>query len=142
VVSAFVSHPKDDGCYNPATPAGSLIAQEIGITVRALDGSVFNDRIDCPEQDRSFVAGRPEIIGTLLELIHDAQRDPSVTSPGEQQRPDADGHSRHRQAETGKDEGPQRDPKTMITAGLQAQQCGQRSPWSDDRSQIGADEQS
>ena len=54
-------------------PAGSLISQEAGITVRDLDGSVFDDRIDTPEQARSFVAGRPEVIGNLLELVHDAR---------------------------------------------------------------------
>lgn len=55
-------------------PAGSLISQEAGITVRGLDGSVFDDRVDAPEQARSFVAGRPEVIDNLLELVRDAQQ--------------------------------------------------------------------
>jgi myo-inositol-1(or 4)-monophosphatase len=55
-------------------PAGSLIAQEAGIMVCGLDGSVFDDRIDVPEKDRSFVAGRPEAILDLLALVRTAQR--------------------------------------------------------------------
>jgi myo-inositol-1(or 4)-monophosphatase len=54
--------------------AGSLIAQEAGIVVRGLDGSVFDERIDRPEKERSFVAGRPEAILDLLALIRTAQR--------------------------------------------------------------------
>ncbi|MGH3718367.1 MAG: inositol monophosphatase family protein [Pseudonocardiaceae bacterium] len=55
-------------------PAGSLIAQEAGITVCGLDGSVFDERIDLPDEHRSFVAGRPEAIGDLLALVRTAQR--------------------------------------------------------------------
>lgn len=55
-------------------PAGSLIAQEAGIMVCGLDGSVFDERIDLPEKDRSFVAGRPEAILDLLALVRTAQR--------------------------------------------------------------------
>lgn len=55
-------------------PAGSLIAQEAGIMVCGLDGSIFDDRIDVPEKDRSFVAGRPEAILDLLALVRTAQR--------------------------------------------------------------------
>lgn len=55
-------------------PAGSLIAQEAGIMVRGLDGSLFDERIDIPEDDRSFVAGRPEAIPDLLALVRAAQR--------------------------------------------------------------------
>ncbi|MGH3799243.1 MAG: inositol monophosphatase family protein, partial [Pseudonocardiaceae bacterium] len=55
-------------------PAGSLIAQEAGITVCGLDGSAFNEHIDLPNKDRSFVAGRPEAIHDLLALVRTAQR--------------------------------------------------------------------
>ena len=54
-------------------PAGSLIAQEAGITVCGLDGFPFNERIDLPDKDRSFVAGRPEAIPDLLTLVRTAQ---------------------------------------------------------------------
>src|SRR5918998_1979086 len=37
-------------------PAGSLIAQEAGITVCGLDGSPFDERIDLSPRERSFVA--------------------------------------------------------------------------------------
>jgi myo-inositol-1(or 4)-monophosphatase len=55
-------------------PAGSLIAQEAGIMVCGLDGSVFDERIDRPEKDRSFVAGHPEAILDLLSLVRTAQQ--------------------------------------------------------------------
>ncbi|MGH3780581.1 MAG: inositol monophosphatase family protein [Pseudonocardiaceae bacterium] len=55
-------------------PAGSLIAQEAGITVSALDGSPFNEDFELPDRDRSFVAGRPEVIPQLLALVRTAQR--------------------------------------------------------------------
>ncbi|MGH3769975.1 MAG: inositol monophosphatase family protein [Pseudonocardiaceae bacterium] len=55
-------------------PAGSLIAQEAGITVCGLDGSVFDERIDLPAAHRSFVAGRSEAIGDLLALVRTARR--------------------------------------------------------------------
>jgi myo-inositol-1(or 4)-monophosphatase len=54
--------------------AGSLIAQEAGIVVCGLDGSVFDERIDRPEKERSFVAGRPDAILDLLALVRTAQR--------------------------------------------------------------------
>lgn len=54
--------------------AGSLIAQEAGITVRGLDGSVFDERIDLPAGNRSFVAGHPEVIPDLLALVRSAQQ--------------------------------------------------------------------
>jgi len=53
-------------------PAGSLIAQEAGITMRTLDGSPFDEHVDIPEDDRSFVAGRPEAINELLALVRAA----------------------------------------------------------------------
>jgi myo-inositol-1(or 4)-monophosphatase len=55
-------------------PAGSLIAQEAGIMVCGLDGSVFDECIDLPEKDRSFVAGHPEAIPDLLALVRTAQQ--------------------------------------------------------------------
>ena len=55
-------------------PAGSLIAQEAGIRVRRLDGSLFDERIDLPEENRSFVAGHPEAIPDLLALVRTARR--------------------------------------------------------------------
>ncbi|MGH3812758.1 MAG: hypothetical protein ACRDUV_09930 [Pseudonocardiaceae bacterium] len=54
-------------------PAGSLIAQEAGITVCGLDGFPFDERIDLPGKDRSFVAGRPEVILDLLALVRTAE---------------------------------------------------------------------
>ncbi|WP_084956481.1 inositol monophosphatase family protein [Thermoactinospora rubra] len=49
-------------------PAGALIAQEAGLEVRALDGGPFEEHIDGGPEDRSFVAGHPDVIGALLEL--------------------------------------------------------------------------
>lgn len=109
-------------------PAGRLIAQEAGITVCSLDGSPFDEHIDLPEKDRSFVAGRPEAILDLLALVRTAQwvtidsGSPSTASPGEQQRPDAHDQRHDRQAEAGEHELAQRDTKAVITAGLQAEQ--------------------
>lgn len=53
-------------------PAGSLIAQEAGITLCSLDGSPFDEHVDIPEDARSFVAGRPEAIPDLLALVRAA----------------------------------------------------------------------
>lgn len=50
-------------------PAGSLIAQEAGITMCSLGGSPFDEHVDIPEDERSFVAGRPEAIHDLLALV-------------------------------------------------------------------------
>lgn len=55
-------------------PAGSLIAHEAGIAVCGLDGSPFDEHIDRPQKDRSFVAGHPEAIRDLLTLVRTAQR--------------------------------------------------------------------
>lgn len=55
-------------------PAGHLIAQEAGVIVRSLDGLPFDERIDRPEQDRGFVAGRPEVITDLLALVRTARQ--------------------------------------------------------------------
>ena len=58
-------------------PAGSLIAQEAGITMCALDGSPFDEHVDISEEDRSFVAGRPEAIHDLLALVRTAVSQPN-----------------------------------------------------------------
>ncbi|MGW2248785.1 inositol monophosphatase family protein [Kitasatospora sp. NPDC001660] len=50
-------------------PAGSLLAAEAGLEVRRLDGGEFSHRIGQPDTDRSFVAGPPEAIGHLLDLV-------------------------------------------------------------------------
>jgi myo-inositol-1(or 4)-monophosphatase len=54
-------------------PAGSLIAQEAGITVSAFDGSPFDEDFELPDEYRSFVAGRPEVIQQLFSLVRSAQ---------------------------------------------------------------------
>jgi myo-inositol-1(or 4)-monophosphatase len=51
-------------------PAGALIAAEAGMAVRALDGGEFDDRIDLPDTERSFVAGPPETIDRLVKLVN------------------------------------------------------------------------
>lgn len=53
-------------------PAGSLIAREAGMVVRDFDGAPFDERIDRPH-DRSFVAGRPQVIRELLAMVHAAR---------------------------------------------------------------------
>ncbi|GLY65703.1 inositol monophosphatase family protein [Amycolatopsis taiwanensis] len=53
-------------------PAGSLIAREAGISVCGFDGEPFDERIDLGH-DRSFVAGHPEAIPGLLELVRSAE---------------------------------------------------------------------
>ncbi len=55
-------------------PAGALIAAEAGMSVCRLDGSSFDDRIGTGCDDRSFVAGHPEVIGRLLDLVQAARR--------------------------------------------------------------------
>ncbi len=59
-------------------PAGRLIAQEAGISVAALDGSPVGERFDLPDEDRSFVAGRPEAIPDLLALVRSAQQEVTI----------------------------------------------------------------
>jgi myo-inositol-1(or 4)-monophosphatase len=54
-------------------PAGALIAAEAGAVVLGLDGSRFDERIGLTADDRSFVAGRPEVIGRLLGLVRTAR---------------------------------------------------------------------
>jgi myo-inositol-1(or 4)-monophosphatase len=55
-------------------PAGSLIAVESGMAICHLDGTEFDERIGRPEEYRSFVAGRPEIIDRLIGLVAAAAR--------------------------------------------------------------------
>ncbi len=55
-------------------PAGALIAAEAGMIVCRLDGSRFDERIGLQCEDRSFVAGLPEVIGRLLDLVQAARR--------------------------------------------------------------------
>lgn len=103
-------------------PAGSLIAQEAGITVRSLDGSPFDERVDLPATQRSFVAGRPENIPDILALVQAAGSIPLGGSPRKQQYPDAHGHRNGRQTETGEHERAERHAEAVVAAGLQAQQ--------------------
>ncbi|MEU8995577.1 inositol monophosphatase [Streptomyces caniferus] len=50
-------------------PAGALLAAEAGLEIRALDGGVFQGSIEGPDIDRSFVAGRPQDMPYLLDLV-------------------------------------------------------------------------
>jgi len=50
-------------------PAGALLAAEAGLEIRALDGSLFHGSVTGPDTDRSFVAGRPEDMPYLLDLV-------------------------------------------------------------------------
>ncbi|MFJ8110785.1 inositol monophosphatase family protein [Streptomyces sp. NPDC096132] len=50
-------------------PAGALLAREAGVALRRLDGRHFTAGHTGPDTDRSFVAGRPEILPTLLDLV-------------------------------------------------------------------------
>ncbi|GII54053.1 inositol monophosphatase [Planotetraspora thailandica] len=54
-------------------PAGALIAREAGLEIRDLDGGPFEVSLDCRPDGRSFVAGRPEMVESLLTLIGDAR---------------------------------------------------------------------
>lgn len=51
-------------------PAGALLAAEAGLEIRSLDGGAFRGTIAGPDTDRSFVAGRPEDIPYLLDLVN------------------------------------------------------------------------
>jgi myo-inositol-1(or 4)-monophosphatase len=53
-------------------PAGALLAQECGIEFRALDGGPFEIRVT-DEDEHSFVAARPEMIGPLVQLLRTAE---------------------------------------------------------------------
>jgi myo-inositol-1(or 4)-monophosphatase len=50
-------------------PAGALLAREAGAAVRHLDGREFGGGFTGPDTERSFVAGRPEILPYLLDLV-------------------------------------------------------------------------
>ncbi|MFD9595412.1 inositol monophosphatase family protein [Kitasatospora sp. NPDC059973] len=50
-------------------PAGYLLAAEAGVVVRGLDGGRFSGRIGRPDTARSFVAGRPEALPYLFDLV-------------------------------------------------------------------------
>lgn len=50
-------------------PAGALLAREAGVAVRHLDGREFTGGFSGPDTERSFVAGRPDVLPYLLELV-------------------------------------------------------------------------
>lgn len=50
-------------------PAGALLAAEAGVEIRSLDGGAFRGSVAGPDTDRSFVAGRPEDMPYLLDLV-------------------------------------------------------------------------
>lgn len=50
-------------------PAGALLAREAGVALRRLDGGEFTPAFTGPDTDRCFVAGRPEILPCLLDLV-------------------------------------------------------------------------
>ncbi len=50
-------------------PAGALLAAEAGVQIRALDGSAFRWRTGGADTGRSFVAGRPDVLPDLLDLV-------------------------------------------------------------------------
>ncbi|MEU6772074.1 inositol monophosphatase family protein [Streptomyces sp. NPDC046759] len=50
-------------------PAGALLAHEAGIALRHLDGAEFAGGFGGPDTGRSFVAGRPELLPRLLDLV-------------------------------------------------------------------------
>ena len=52
-------------------PAGSLVAAEAGVSVVCFDGSPFDESVTDPAR-RSFVAGHPDRIPQLLELVRRA----------------------------------------------------------------------
>lgn len=50
-------------------PAGALLAREAGMAVRHLDGAEFGGGFSGPDTGRSFVAGRPDVLPYLLDLV-------------------------------------------------------------------------
>ncbi|MFC5832005.1 inositol monophosphatase family protein [Nonomuraea insulae] len=50
-------------------PAGALLAREAGIEIRALDGRPYEECIDAPAEERSFVAAHPRAVPGLLALV-------------------------------------------------------------------------
>lgn len=53
-------------------PAGRLIAQEAGISLCGLEGDPLDERFDVSAEQRSFVAGRPEVMSRLREMVRSA----------------------------------------------------------------------
>lgn len=53
-------------------PAGLLIAAEAGIVVRDLNGQPFDGHLDRTDEQRTFVAGRIEIIDELVAIVRSA----------------------------------------------------------------------
>src|SRR5215472_704095 len=61
-------------CAEPLElPAGTILAREAGMVIRGLDGSRFDERMDGAIEPRSFVAGRLEVIGDLLDWVRHAE---------------------------------------------------------------------
>ncbi|MFF3335213.1 inositol monophosphatase family protein [Streptomyces sp. NPDC002888] len=50
-------------------PAGALLAREAGVAVRHLDGREFGGGFTGPDTERSFVAGRAEMLPYLLDWV-------------------------------------------------------------------------
>lgn len=96
-------------------PAGALIARESGHVMVRLDGAPYNERIDAAARERSFVAGRPEMIDWLLEAAR-------VASPGQQERPDSREERDDDQPRPGEHESAQRHPKVVTAAPFEPQQ--------------------
>jgi myo-inositol-1(or 4)-monophosphatase len=63
-------------------PAGALLAREAGVALCHLDGRDFSPDFTAPDTDRSFVAGRPEILPYLLDLVTSGERQAPVTPSG------------------------------------------------------------
>ncbi|MFE9624853.1 inositol monophosphatase family protein [Streptomyces sp. NPDC006527] len=75
-------------------PAGALLAREAGMALRHLDGREFGGGFRGPDTERSFVAGRPEALPYLLELVAGAAGTEgpgpvAVPGPGACRRTDA-----------------------------------------------------
>jgi myo-inositol-1(or 4)-monophosphatase len=65
-------------------PAGALLAREAGVALRHLDGRDFTGTFTGPDTERSFVAGRPEVLPSLLDLVATAapESPPQPLLPG------------------------------------------------------------
>ncbi|MEV0820497.1 inositol monophosphatase family protein [Nonomuraea rubra] len=50
-------------------PAGALLAQEAGIEIRGLDGGPYEECVDAPGDERSFVAAHPRAMPGLLSFL-------------------------------------------------------------------------
>jgi myo-inositol-1(or 4)-monophosphatase len=53
-------------------PAGRLIAQEAGLSVCDFGGHALDERFDVSAEQRSFIAGRPEVMPRLREMVRTA----------------------------------------------------------------------